>query len=258
VWRENVPKTTRDDQWTKNAIAGYYGLCSSLDEELSRILKFLDDEGLASNTLVVFTADHGDMLGSHGAYFKSKPEEESLHVPLYMRLPGHIRPGSRTETLTSSIDLFPTIVSLCGLKFPSTVTGRDLSSVALGKGNPKVDFVYAEGQMRARAAANASAAEDDADRGASGVSRGKEWRAVVTAEHKLVMRIDGTVAALFDREKDPYEMKNLIEERSASGLRSDLLAKLKKHGADTRDPFPNPSTPAKAIYTDEEAAAARA
>jgi arylsulfatase A-like enzyme len=247
--------------WTKNAIAGYYGLCSSLDEELSRLLKFLEDEGLASNTLVVFTADHGDMLGSHGAYFKSKPEEESLHVPLYMRLPGRIQAGSRTETLASSIDLFPTIVALCGLKAPSSVAGNDLSSVAMGKGSPKVDFVYAQGQMRARTAAGAntaSAAEDDADRGAQGVSAGKEWRAVVTAQHKIVTRIDGTVAALFDREKDPYEMKNLVEERSASALQKDLLSKLKKRGSDTGDPFPDFSKPAKPVYTDEEAATARA
>lgn len=69
-WRDNVPKATREEPWTKDALAGYYGLCSSLDFELGRILKFLDDEGLAQNTMVVFTADHGDMLGSHGAYFK--------------------------------------------------------------------------------------------------------------------------------------------------------------------------------------------
>ncbi len=255
-WRDNVPQAVRDDPWTKNAIAGYYGLCSSLDFELSRILKFLDDEGLAQNTLVVFTADHGDMLGSHGAYYKSKPEEESLHVPLYMRLPGKIQAGSRTETLVSSIDLMPTILSICGLRSPSTVTGQDLSGVALGKGSPKVDFVYAEGQMRVKENGRGEAAGDEGgDKGATGVSRGMEWRAVVTAQHKLVMRFDGSIAALFDREKDPYEMKNLAEERSAAALRGDLLAKSKKRGADTGDRFPHVTPAAKEIYTDEEAAA---
>jgi len=219
------PIATREDPWTKDAIAGYYGLCSSLDFELSRILKFLDDEGLVQSTLVVFTSDHGDMLGSHGAYEKSKPEEESLHVPLYMRWPGKIRAASRTETLFSSIDLMPTILSICGLKTPAPVTGQDLSGVALGTGNPNVDFVYAEGQMRAKEDARAAATgEEGGNRGAPGVSRGMEWRAVVTPRHKLVMRHDGSTAALFDREKDPYEMNNLAEERSTAALRGDLLA----------------------------------
>ena len=248
-WRENVPQATREDPWTREALAGYYGLCSSLDHELSRILAFLDEEGLAANTLLVFTADHGDMLGSHGAYFKSKPEEESLHVPLYMRLPGKIRPGSRTETLFSSVDLMPTILSLCGLQTPSAVAGQDLSGAALGTGDPKVDFVYAEGQMRARETAANRTRGDDSERGATGVSRGMEWRALVTQQHKLVMRYDGTVAALFDRERDPYERKNLAEERAASALRADLSARLKRRGAETGDRFPNPTPAAKADYS---------
>ena len=77
-----------------------------------------------------------------------------------------------------------------------------------------------------------------------------EWRAVVTQQHKLVMRYDGAVAALFDREKDPYEMNNLAEERSASALRDDLQAKLKQRGADTGDRFPQMTPPAKASYPD--------
>ena len=64
---------------------------------------------LADNTLVVFSADHGDMHGSHGLYRKGKPQEESLHIPLFMRLPSKIKPGQTPATLASSIDLMPTI-----------------------------------------------------------------------------------------------------------------------------------------------------
>jgi arylsulfatase A-like enzyme len=248
VWRDNVPAAVRQDAWTKDAAAGYYGLSSSLDHELGRILRFLDDEDLTRNTLVVFTSDHGDMLGSHGAYEKSKPEEESLHIPLYMRLPGRIPAGTRTETLLSSVDLMPTILTLCGLKTPSSAIGQELSSAALGIASPKVDFVYAEGQMRLRD--KISGAEER--RGAQGVSLGKEWRAVVTPQHKLAVRYDGTVAGLFDREKDPYEMHNLAEERSAAALRRDLLGKLQRRGRELDDRFPNPTPPAKASYTDQE------
>ncbi len=254
AWRENVPQATRQDPWTRRALAGYYGLCSSLDAELSRILTFLDDEKLARNTLVVFTSDHGDMLGSHGAYFKSKPEEESLHVPFYMRLPGRVRAGAQPETLASSVDLMPTILSLCGLKAPSAVIGRDLSGAALGTANPRADLVYSEGLMRTSGPRGHVKKNDDVPaRGSLGVTHGSEWRTIVTPQHKLVMLYDGTVAALFNREKDPYEMHNLAEERSAAPLRQDLLAKLKRRGAELDDRFPNATPPAKAMYTDSAA-----
>jgi arylsulfatase A-like enzyme len=142
-FRPNVPGDLQKEERYRRSVAGYYGSCSALDHEFGRLMKALEENGLAGKTLVVFSADHGDMLGSHGLYTKSKPEEESLHIPMYMRLPGRIRSRQAVGAVASSIDLTPTILSICGLK-SLPVTGRDLSGAVLGGAQPKNNFIYAQ------------------------------------------------------------------------------------------------------------------
>lgn len=259
-FRPNVPAKLHGDARYGKMVAGYYGSCSALDHEFGRLMGFLGETGLAANTLVVFTSDHGDMLGSHGCYSKSKPEDESLHVPLYMRQPGRTRPRQKVTVLTSSIDLAPTILATCGLRL-KTAIGRDLSATLLGGPEPKVDFVYAEGMMRRRTKDGAVEAptdgDDDGGKGAKGASRlggvagGSEWRSYVTPAHKLVVRADGKPGALFHLEKDPYEFKNLVGERSSAALEKDLLEKMRGWAREVGDPFPEPSAAAETMYTAE-------
>ena len=255
IWRPNVPATDRADTQAARDLAGYYGLCESLDHELGRVLEFLEQSKLAEKTLVVFTSDHGDMHHSHGLLHKSKPEEESLHIPLSMRWPGRIRADQKIETLASTVDLMPTISSLCGFKPPRPVAGRNLSSAVLGGAAPKVESVYAEGSMRVGEPGFIVEADDPANQ--TGTGGGREWRALVTQTHKLVMRAPGEVAALFDLERDPYEMKNLAAESQAKALRQKLLGELQDWGRRTGDPFPQVSPHAKKRYSDDEAAQAR-
>jgi arylsulfatase A-like enzyme len=252
-WRRNVPRESQNDAKLRRSLAGYYGSCSALDHELGRLLKAVDDEGLAASTLVVFTSDHGGMLGSHGLMNKSKPEDESLHIPLYMRMPGRIRAKQVVEILAGSTDLAPTILSLCGLKALPTAAGRDLSAAVLGGPAPAVDSVYSQGMMRGGSRAR-KAEEDGEGAGAGGVTGGREWRCLVTQTHKLAVTCDGKVVGLFDLEKDPFEMKNLSNERSVAALQTNLIERLKRWGKETRDPFPKPSQPAERMYSDEEAA----
>jgi len=283
--RPNVPGNLRESPQVRRNLAGYYGLCTSLDHELGRVLGALSELSLAEDTLVVFTADHGDMHASHGLYFKGKPQEESVHVPLLMRLPGRIRSGQNVQTLTSSIDLMPTMLSICGLKAPSTCVGKDLSGAAIGEKAPEVDSVYSQGAMRAglKAAGKGAPKEPDPNRAAKkaekrgGKKRGvaadggdaagegageaadrSEWRAVVTPTHKLTLRVpDGKVESLYDLEHDPYEQKNLVDERQHAALLGHMMDLAKQWAKETGDPFPNPATPAKALYSDEEARHAR-
>ncbi|MCL5745009.1 MAG: sulfatase-like hydrolase/transferase [Acidobacteria bacterium] len=243
-WRANVPREVRDDPDVRANLAGYYGSCTALDHEFGRLMKALDEEGLAANTLVAFTSDHGDMHGSHAAFGKSKPEEESLHIPLYMRLPGRIRAKQAVHTLASSIDLAPTILSICARKPLPHASGRDLSAAVLGGPQPKVESVYAEGELRATLGRRKKADEDEG----GGVTAGMEWRCVVTPTHKLAVRHDGKVAGLFDLEKDPLEMKNLAGERSHTALQKHLLERLERWGRETGDPFPNPAEAAQSSY----------
>ncbi len=92
----------------------YYGMVTEVDDWVGKILQHLDDLGLADNTLIVFTSDHGEMLGDHGMHGKFVFYEGSVHVPLLIRLPGVIKPGTVIKACASHIDLFPTILDYCG------------------------------------------------------------------------------------------------------------------------------------------------
>ena len=263
AYRPNVPAKLRDVAPLKKELAGYYGLCETLDDQMGRILRGLDELGLAEKTLVVFTADHGDMQGSHGLYRKGKPQEESLHIPLFMRLPARIRPAQKIPTLASSIDLMPTLNSLCGLKSPSSCMGRDLSGAVTGGAVPQVDSIYAQGAMRPARETPSPANPKKARKGQAGSaeatdveSPGGEWRAIVTPTHKLATNVSGEMQ-LYDLEKDPFELKNLAAERSATPLKNDLLAKMKRWADDTADPYPRVSRMAAESYSDEQAARQR-
>ncbi len=100
----------RDKDKIKYMISDYYGLIKEIDDWVGKLLKKLDDKGLADNTLVIFTSDHGEMLGSHGMREKNVFYEESAHIPLIMRFPGRIKPNTVVRQPVSQIDLFATIL----------------------------------------------------------------------------------------------------------------------------------------------------
>jgi arylsulfatase A-like enzyme len=250
IWRPNVPEEEKARPLTRRSLAGYYGLIDSLDHEMGRLMKSLDEMGLAENTLVVFNSDHGDMHGSHGLHFKSKPEDESLHVPLMMRLPGKIAEGQTPQTLFSTIDLMPTILSLCELKAPATAFGIDKSAAVLG-GNVVCDSVYSMGAMHAAAVkddappSTTAAGAIDASGDAAGTG---EWRCMVTPTHKLIVREGNINNGLFDVIGDPYEMKNLWGNPDSADLQKTLLDRMKQWQTSTGDVFPARSRPAKKSY----------
>ena len=231
VLRENVPDERH--RYAKSLLARYYGLCESLDHQMGRLLRFLYLEGLTANTLLIFTSDHGEMGGSHGRFHKGHPEDESLRVPLLMRLPGRIPAGYEAKTLIGTVDLMPTLLSLCGLSVPDTCVGRDLSAVAkkrLGSGNA-VESVYCEGQIDHRRNA---------------------WRAIVTKRFKLI--VGGHKGAIANRrfhnlDKDPFERRNVAGKANIRRHEQRLFAQLKEWAAKTGDPFPARPAAAKERYS---------
>lgn len=110
----------------------YYAAVSSCDEEFGRLLGALEELGLAEETVVMFTSDHGDMLGSHGRYGKSIWYEEAIGIPFMIRWPGRIGPG-REAMPFASYDFMPTLLALMGLSVPQTVEGTDCSAVMRGE-----------------------------------------------------------------------------------------------------------------------------
>jgi choline-sulfatase len=104
-----------------------------MDEAVGRMLGALDDNGLAENTIVIFTSDHGDNLGSHGLVQKGGPTAESVHIPMVVRWPAKLRAGRVIDDrIASLVDLAPTLISLAGGESQDHMHGRDLSGLLLG------------------------------------------------------------------------------------------------------------------------------
>ena len=111
----------------KKAVAGYYAAVSFMDAQVGRVLDWLDQTGLAENTIVIFTSDHGYHLGEHDFWAKVSLHEESAKVPLIISVPGK-KPGV-SDSFVELLDLFPTTAQLCGLEVPARLQGKDVSVI---------------------------------------------------------------------------------------------------------------------------------
>lgn len=130
---EERPKTLTDKQrkeWNyQHFIKAFAGAMKSLDDNIGRVLKYLDDSGLSENTIVVYTTDHGFFLGEHGWFDKRFMYEEAIHVPWIMRYPGEIKPGSTSGAMALNIDNTPTLLDLAGIPIPKEMQGVSLRPV---------------------------------------------------------------------------------------------------------------------------------
>jgi arylsulfatase A-like enzyme len=110
----------------RNVIAEYYGLTTWLDDTLGRMLDVLDRTGLAENTILVFTSDHGDYLGSHGRVQKGDLHEESVRIPLLVRWPAALDRRVVDDRIPGLVDIAPTLLDLIGAEIPAHMHGRSL------------------------------------------------------------------------------------------------------------------------------------
>jgi arylsulfatase A-like enzyme len=209
--RENVPKSV--EQTARQNLAGYYGLCSAVDENIGRLLRELDDRGLADDTIVVFTSDHGHMLYSQGLDEIDLPYEESSGIPLLIRYPRRVRAGIAMDTLVSNVDYAPTLLSLCWLKAPQGMQGVNLASLLTHGRGPSPQSIYAEG----------------------GLGQPHEWRMVVRGRYKLVGDSALRPTHLYNLGQDPYEQENLVAKSSQRRTRDELTALLRRWAARTGD-----------------------
>lgn len=128
-----------EGQWRK-LIARYWGLCSQVDAHAGTILRTLEEFGLDENTIVVYTSDHGDMMGSHGLVAKSVMYEEAVRVPFLLRAPG-VPAGGRYVPPVSQIDLVPTLLDLMGEAVPDALPGSSLRPRWEGAAPPEDVFI---------------------------------------------------------------------------------------------------------------------
>lgn len=139
-WRPNVPEEKRTPEMEVIA-RQYFAAVYGIDEQFGRILSYLRENNMEENTLVVLSADHGEMLGSHGLMSKNVWYEESIHIPLVMRQKNRICPG-KCSTVFASPDHMPTLLELLGLPVPDTCEGISHAASVLGKEEESPDYMF--------------------------------------------------------------------------------------------------------------------
>jgi len=202
----------------KYMISDYYGLVKEIDDWVGKILDKLDELGLSDNTMVIFTSDHGEMLGSHGMREKNVFYEESAHIPLMIRFPGRIRPETKIPGYLSTMNLFATINDYLQMpEYPSD--GKSLRGMIDGTDQSLGKYVVTEWLY-------------NEDRQPAYMIIKDNWKLFIpySAESNIIN-------ALYNLKDDPNEMNNLLGsnpdrkkyEKKVNELRDDILAWLKQH-----------------------------
>ena len=230
----NVPRQFRD--FAAQEIADYYGMTTAIDACMGQILAALDEWGLAENTVVCFTSDHGDHLSAHG-YGKPRdswmhhtlraskftPHEEAVHIPFILRYPARIRGNRRTDVLFNSVDVLPTLLDLCDVAVPDEVQGKGLSHAVLGTPGEEPDSAYLQ------------------ILGPGWPTRTKSvglWRAVRTHRYTYARWKDRDgLRVLYDRDVDPLEMRNLVDDPEYAQVVQQMEERLQEWLEETGDPF---------------------
>ncbi|MDP6125390.1 MAG: sulfatase-like hydrolase/transferase [Candidatus Latescibacteria bacterium] len=217
-----IRPTKMPDDHRLEILAHVYGMISLIDKQVGRLLTALEESGKADNTVVVFTADHGDMMGDHGLHNKGPFHFEGLlRVPMIWSWPGRFESGA-TLALASLLDFAPTVMDLAGVPIPEGPgsseampsqpppwPGRSLTPVLNGDDDHVQESVVVE---------------NDED------YLGLRLRTLITATHKITTytghRGAEPFGELFDLERDPQELYNLWDRQECAGLRRELIEKL--------------------------------
>ncbi|MCX6732905.1 MAG: sulfatase-like hydrolase/transferase, partial [Candidatus Roizmanbacteria bacterium] len=183
-------------EWAQKGLRGYYAHMTAIDDCIGQLWKELKNQGLDENTIIVFTSDHGDLMGSHGAWNKQQPYDESIRIPFLIHYPkafGTI--GKTSKVLINSPDIMPTLLGLSGINISKSVEGKDFSQILLGKKKNDVTYtliscVQPFGQW-------------------SRANGGKEYRGIRTENYTYVRDLKGPWL-LFDCVNDPFQLNNLV------------------------------------------------
>lgn len=182
--------------YVRQLTSAYYAMVKDVDHEVGRILDRLDELKLAQDTLVIFTADHGEMLGSHGLVSKMVFYQEAVRVPLLMRMPGAIAPGSVVSQPVCGRDLFATILDYLGIMAPER-DGYSLRPMIEGGATSGPDYCVSEWATEPGKPSNVP----------NYMVRTAEWKLMMAYSPDSI-----ATDALFDMKNDPYEMRNLLGE----------------------------------------------
>ncbi|MDG2224379.1 MAG: sulfatase [Rubripirellula sp.] len=181
----------------------YLSTVKAVDESVGRMLQYLDDNGLAENTIVIYSSDQGFFLGEHGWYDKRWMFEESFRMPFLVRWPGVVKPGSKPTELIQNIDYAPTFLEVAGLETPSEIQGKSLVPLFRGDTNEwRESLYYAYYELGEHAV--------------------PQHFGVRTQQHKLIYFPVSDEWNLFDLQRDPGEMRSVHADPAYQQTRQEL------------------------------------
>jgi arylsulfatase A-like enzyme len=192
-----------DREKLKKNMAIYYGMVSFMDQQIGRILKRLDELGIADNTLVIFSTDHGHYLGHHGLTAKGAFHyEDLLRLPFIVRAPGTRQRGTTSDSLQALIDLAPSFLSAANLPVPGQMQGVNQLPVWRGEKDRVRDEVIVENRHQPSAL---------------------HVRTYITDRYKITIYRDRDYGELFDLQNDPEERRNLWDDPAAANLKCEMM-----------------------------------
>jgi arylsulfatase A-like enzyme len=215
-------------QAKKDILAGYYAHIMALDDQVGRLEAALKETGQFEDTIIVFTADHGDMLGNHEQYYKSQPWRESIGIPMITHWPGHIPEGRVTDAPISLIELTSSLITMTDTEVPGEMQGDDLSALILGDESAAPDSVFINFAVDVHCIP------------------APPFRGVVTRTHTYAETPDGPWL-LYDDKADPLQKNNLItwanrDNPEVATIQQELHKKLRYWLERTNDPFDDGDT----------------
>jgi len=241
-----LPLKTESD-W-RRVIANYWGLCSLVDTHVGTILNALEETGQWDNTIIVYTSDHGDMMGSHRLIAKCVMFEEAVRVPLLVRLPGQSA-GRRIAAPVSQIDLVPTLLEALGQAVPAHVQGRSLLPVLEGAAEPAED-VFIEWNGRDSGLERFVGGAGYPDFLAEMATPAQLLQAITDPVRTIVAhdgwKLNFSPAGeheLYNLAEDPLETVNLARRSEAAAKLRELGGKIRRWQQRTADQVPLPEDP---------------
>ena len=204
--------------------ASYYSMVELIDKQVGRLVDTLENLGQLENTIIIFTSDHGEMLGDHGLYLKGPYfYEGAVHVPLIVSCPGSIKENLRSKALVELMDIAPTLVEAAALPRQPQMQGKSLWGILTGKTSPDShkDCVYSEYYNSMPWHKNPTA----------------QCTMVFDGRYKIVDVHSTKEGELYDLQQDPNETKNLWNCADYADVKTQMLVKLCDAMAFTVDPM---------------------
>ncbi|MCF6332979.1 MAG: sulfatase [Draconibacterium sp.] len=198
--------------WKFNRFIKDYLRCiKSVDDGVGELLDYLDEAGLAENTIVVYTSDQGFYLGEHGWFDKRFMYKESFRTPLLMRYPKEIKPGTRIDSLVQNIDFAPTFLDYAGVQIPADIQGESFRKLVSGESSDFRDYAYYTYYEY------------------PSVHMVKRHYGVATKRYKLMhFYYDIDEWEMYDLEKDPNEMKSVYDDPEYADVQKMMHKKLEE------------------------------